>query len=172
MAVAQPKIGLFAGIFNKDGRLLIKRRGSGESLAGEWDLPGGGVEAYNNAKATDERIIGQELVREVMEEVGLKISIKFIVPMYPVVIKGGSDWAFLIYVGEVAEKPTKGETRWVSLDELNRLAKGPEGNRLVSGWGKRMHRLCLMAFILGPGFMFPFEAGMILNDKILASWVK
>ena len=131
----------------KEGKLLIRRRSPSVSLGGEWELPGGGIDADNISKALDERIIIQELSREVKEEVG--ISLPQILPMaamYPAVLKGGSDFAFAILVGIVGEEPTKGETKYVSPQELRELANGPERNRLVSGYGKRMCRLCLRLF--------------------------
>lgn len=143
-AVVQPTIGVFAGIFNEEGKLLLKKITSGR-FAGEWDLPGGGVSAVAASEALDERVIGEELARHVKEEVGISLSVAPVMPMYPAVLKGGGDWAFVIPV-EGFPEPTKGVTRYVSPQELRELAKGPEGNRLLSGWGKRMFRLCLMVF--------------------------
>jgi len=145
--VIQPKIGVFAGIFNEKGKLLVKRRPNDISSPGDWDLPGGGVDAEKAVQALDERIIGQELAREVEEETGIKIPPLSPMPaMYPAVIKGGGDWAFVILIGGLKQEPTKGEWKYVSPVELCQLADGPEGNRLVSGAGKRMHRLCLRIF--------------------------
>jgi 8-oxo-dGTP pyrophosphatase MutT (NUDIX family) len=129
----------------------LKRRTKEESLPGDWDLPGGAVEAENNAKAFDERIVGQELAREVMEEVGIGIAPEPgpMPAMFPAVVKGGNDWAFVIALG-FFDKPTKGETKFVSPQELKELAEGPLGNRLVSGLGKRMWRLSLQAFLHSP----------------------
>jgi ADP-ribose pyrophosphatase YjhB (NUDIX family) len=142
--VIQPKIGVFAGIFDEEGKLLVKRRPENISLPGDWDLPGGGVDAEKAIQALDERIIGQELAKEVEEETGIQIPPLSPMPaMYPAVIKGGSDWAFVILIGGLKQRPTKGEWKYVSPEELCQLAEGLEGNRLVSGPGKRMHRLCL-----------------------------
>jgi len=166
---ARPSIGLFAGIFNAEGKLLVKRRPQGISLAGEWDLPGGAVEEENNAKAFDERIIGEELAREVEEEVGLKISIDPMPAMFPAVLKGGKDWAFVIRVGTILKEPTKGESKYVSPDELKELVEGPAGNRIVSGWGKRMSRLALMAFIHGPNKEYARRASQLI-EEIQVAW--
>ena len=144
--VVQPTIGVFAGIFNQEGKLLLKKITSGR-LAGEWDLSGGGVDAQKASETLNEQIIGEELIRHIKEEVGISLSISPTValPMYPAVLKGGGDWAFVIPI-EGSPKPTKGETKFVSPQELRELAEGPEGNRLLSGWGKRMCRLCLQVF--------------------------
>jgi len=158
-AVIQPTIGLFAGIFNYKGKLLVRRRSLDiKSSPGEWELPGGGVDAVNASRALDERIVHEELNREVGEEVGLQLHPLIIPPgpMFPAILKGGGDWAFVIPFSIYTYGGTlKGETRWLSPDELEELAKGPERNRVVSGYGKRMHRLCLYAFLdcsARPGF--------------------
>jgi len=145
--IATPKIGLFGGLFDKTGKLLVKQRSSDESLPGDWDLPGGGVEATSNEAALDERVISEELLREIEEEIGLILPpLQRMPAMYPAVMKGGSDWAFAINLGLVEAVPTKGNWKYVSPKELATLANGPIGNRLVSGYGKRMHRLCLRLF--------------------------
>lgn len=161
---AKPSIGLFAGIFNEEGKLLVKRRPQGISLAGEWDLPGGGVGEENNAKALDERIVGEELAREVKEEVGIEISVDLMPAMFPAILKGGKDWAFVIPVGIVLKEPTKGEFKYVSPGELKELAEGPPGNRIVSGWGKRMSRLALKALVHSPNREYREQAGRYLAE--------
>ena len=47
-------IGLFGAIFNSEGKLLIKRRGANESLPGDWDLPGGGIEEEHVKQCLDD----------------------------------------------------------------------------------------------------------------------
>ncbi len=143
MTIAKPTIGVFGYLFDRKGELLLKRRGKDESLPGDWDLPGGGVEFEIALGALDERLVREELAREIKEETGIEIPLlQAMPPMYPAISKKGRDWAFGIMVGEV-EIPETENIRYVSLDELEELANGPIGNRLVSGVGKRMHRLCL-----------------------------
>jgi len=144
MVTIKPTIGVFAIIFNCEGKLLVKQRGEDESLPGDWDLPGGGVEESVCETAKDERVIGHEVAREVMEETGLDIA-DMIQPMpalYAAVLPA-RDWALATIIGIVEQAPTKGNYKYVSPEELLDLAEGPVGNRLVSGAGKRMHRLCL-----------------------------
>lgn len=165
-AVIQPTIGVFAGIFNKEGKLLLKKITSGR-FAGEWDLPGGGVDAITASKAQDERVVGEELARHVKDEVGMTISVEPMPPMYPAVLKGGGDWAFVIPIAQYAEAtpemgPVQGETKWVSPEELEELSRDPEGNRVLSGYGKRMHRLCLQTLTHSPNTDFQIRAREML----------
>ena len=155
MPTVKPTIGVFGGIFKSingltDGRLLVKRRGPDESLPGDWDLPGGAIEVDAAQITLDERLIFQELTREVAEEIGIDISIfgQAMPAMYPAVSKGGTDFAFAIIVGLI-DVPETENIRYVNLNELEALANGPVGNRLVSGPGKRMHRLCLRMLASG-----------------------
>ena len=141
MTTVRPTIGVFAGIFNHKGEILVKRREQDESL------PGGAVEAEICEKASSEIIIRHELAREIFEETGLEISNKIqIMPaMYPVVLPS-KDWAFGIIIGVVDDDPSIGEYEFISPQKLEELAVRPIGNRLVSGSGKRMHRLTLRMF--------------------------
>jgi 8-oxo-dGTP pyrophosphatase MutT (NUDIX family) len=144
MATIQLKI--YAGIFDTRGRLLLKRRQPGKSFPGDWDLPGGDVEAGNNDNSGDERIVWRELARKVKEEVGIKISCSLMPAMYPAITADGIDWFFVVIFMSIKDQSPNGEFAWVSFGDLNELAKRQIGNRLVSGWGKRMHRLCLRSF--------------------------
>ena len=163
---------MFAGIYNKEGKVLIKRRPEGISLPGDWDLPGGAVEEENTIKALDERIVGEELAREVKEEIGIDISVDYMPAMYPAVLREGKDWAFVIPIG-IYDSPGKGEEsqeiRYVSPKEVKELAENLQGNRIVSGWGKRMCRLILMALIHSPNEIYREEAKKYLQE-IHAGW--
>lgn len=157
-------VGLFGAIFNPEGKLLIKRRGANESLPGDWDLPGGGIEETYVKQCLDETIVLQELLREVREETGIVFYKNFpkMPAMYPAVIAGGSDWAFLINLGEVDQTPgPEYEHKFVDIDELEKLAEGPVGNRIVSG-KKRMYRLCMKALTFSP--KYSEEAELIMRQ--------
>lgn len=168
--VHKASIGLFGWIFNQEGKLLVKRRTSEESFPGDWDLPGGGVEEKASKEAKDERIVINELLREVEEETGLVFPRFTVMPaMFPAVIAGGSDWAFGIEIGRTGALPTKGSWRFISVKDLEDLTKGPVGDRLLSGPGKRMHRLCLAGFSQGPNLEYLEEAREKLH-KIWNSW--
>ncbi len=166
-AVINPTIGGFVAIFTPKGKLVLKQIEEGK-FAGEYDLPGGGIRVEACSKASDERVIAKEIEREVMEEIGLEIKLPQPLKMIPVMLKGGGDIGFLVLAELQSVKPklTKGNIKLVLFQELEELVDGPPGNRLLSGRGNRMHRLCLIGFEqLVPIANDSIEAGKIL-DKI------
>jgi hypothetical protein len=150
-ATLQPTIGVFAGIFDTKGRILLVKIETG-SLTGEWDLPGGGVDAEKAKEALTERFLLGELEREIEEETGISLRLRIEASpiLWPALLKGGDDMALPIMVGVVKSKPTKGTTQFVSFGALQRLAEGPRGNRLLGGSGGRMHRLVLRLLSRSP----------------------
>ena len=167
-AVVQPTIGVFGGCYemstpsNPGGGVLIKQIETGK-FAGEWDLPGGGIDAEKASQAPDERIFWEELARHLKEEIGISVPITSKSQILtPAVLKGGGDWAFPIVVGTVP-KPSKGITRFVDPREATELARGPEGNRILSGEGKRMHRLILRLLCHSPNQKYSEEAKKLLE---------
>lgn len=150
-ATLQPTIGVFAGIFDTKGRILLEKIDTGQ-FAGEWDLLGGGVDAEKAKEAADEQFLLQELAREVKEETGisLRLQIGTSPVLWPALLKGGEDLALPIVVGVVKDKPVKGTTQFASFSTVQRLAKGPRRNRLLGGYGGRMHRLVLRLFSHSP----------------------
>lgn len=152
-----PTIGVFGGILSlKTGKLLLRKRQKPESSPGNWELPGGAAEESDKVPY---HYLTKELLREIGEEVGmddsLGIHIDAMPPMYALLFKGpnGFDLAMVTFI-PTWDGPTKGETKWVDVKELNTLAreyqsadkeKDIEGKGLVSGWGKRMHCMALQA---------------------------
>jgi 8-oxo-dGTP pyrophosphatase MutT (NUDIX family) len=166
-------IGLFAGIFDENGKVLLRKRKREDPdipcpYEGDWELPGGTLEEENIWKAKDERIISEELAREIKEEMGITIQISFMPAMYPAVSiskeKRRIDFAFVIPIGTIKEEPTKGENIYVSPEELRELAERPEGQQLVSGWGKRMCRMALVALSHSPNPQYQKEAEKMLAE--------
>lgn len=106
--IASPTISVYAGMFfpesekykTDSGKLILHRRPSGVSFPGDWELLGGGISAEINGQADDERIIGKELNRIISEKTSfaLEVEIEHMPPMHPAVLKGGSDWAFVVPV--------------------------------------------------------------------------
>jgi hypothetical protein len=156
--VASPTISVYAGMFfpqnskyGSSGKLVLHRRPDNVKFAGDWELLGGGISAKAFSHANDERVIRKELAKIISEKVNfsLEIELDHMPQMYPAVIKGGSDCAFVVsaWTNEMGLSIfSEDNFKLVSPQELLELANGPEGNRLLSGYGKRMHRLALKAF--------------------------
>lgn len=174
--VASPTISVYAAMFfpyrkegENSGKLILHKRSANGSFPGEWELLGGGISAEANSHAEDERIIGKELNRIISEKTSFswEIEIEHMPPMHSAVIKGGTDWAFVVPV-----RTNKigfavfgmYDIILVSPQELLGLARGPEGNRLLGGYGKRMHRLSLTAFRYSPVKGYKKEAGKMLKE--------
>jgi 8-oxo-dGTP diphosphatase len=60
-------------LIDTDGRVLLAQRPEGKSLAGLWEFPGGKVEEGESPEET--------LIREVLEELGVKIEKACISPL-------------------------------------------------------------------------------------------
>jgi 8-oxo-dGTP diphosphatase len=60
-------------LVDPDGRVLLARRPPGKPLAGLWEFPGGKVEAGETPEAA--------LIRELEEELGIKIAGKCLAPL-------------------------------------------------------------------------------------------
>jgi len=164
-AVLQPKIGVFAGIFDKMGRILLTKVDSGQ-YKGEWSLPGGGVEAENSKDAIDERFLLFELLREIEEETGLQIPLNFnkCTVIWPTLLKGGYDLAIPILIGVVNDNPSKGEFIYASFKNVQNLANESPKKRLLDGSGKRMHRMVLRLLSHGPNETYQDQAQQILKS--------
>jgi ADP-ribose pyrophosphatase YjhB (NUDIX family) len=115
-----------AVIKDTGGRLLlIKRRN--EPGAGLWSLPGGRIEPAE----TDE----QAVVREILEETGLLVSVG---PLVGAVERPGRDgavvdirdYAAFVAGGELAAGDDAADARWVTPDQLRRME---EAGQLTDG---------------------------------------
>jgi len=173
-------VGVFAGILNVDGKLLLRRRTlpeeeksliSDKTVKRDWELPGGIVEQEEMLAASDEKGLIEALKREIKEELGLEIELFLPLQVFPVVLakeisgRITSDIAFLIVVqhGQWSGEPT-GKIRWVDPWDLKELAENPPGEQLLSGWGKRMCRMALIALKHSPVLMFSTKARKLLAE--------
>jgi len=180
-----PTVGVFAGILNQDGGLLLRRRTlpeeeksliSGKTIKRDWELPGGIAEQEEMLVASNERGLISALKREVREELGLEIDVSLPLQTFPVVLakelapgKVANDIAMLIIVQPERWKGVPGgETMWVTPPVLEALAKKPAGEQLLSGWGKRMHRMSLIALSYSPNEDFRRQAQETL-EKIYSA---
>lgn len=170
MAKLKATIGVTVGIFDGEGRLLLRRRKEHDSITdkdyyGCWELPVVAVQE------TDANIIpyddlSRELVRGVKVETGFTISVNPMPPFYPVMFKndkGEYDVAMVTPMCVQLEKEsTENEIIFVCPFDLYKLATEyvpvkkdkdgrvlQEGRGLVSGLGKRMYCMALKAFETG-----------------------
>ena len=162
MAKLKTTVGVAAGIFNTEGKLLLRRRIEHDSITGIdyygcWELPVVAVQTQRQ-KSIPYNYLVLELIRGIKAEVGISIRI-FVDPMpafYPVMLKFKNekkgkyeyDLAMItpIYAGDVAAsvsgQDVGGEVIFVSPEELNNLAreykpakKNKEGKIIESGKG-------------------------------------
>ena len=155
----RPKtIGGFAGLLFEDGDLLLQIRTEKGSVFGpddekyrfNWELSGGKVEETNVMKALTLEVLTKNIAREVREELGIRI-ISF--PRRPAIYlatyvneeRGVNDWALTVPIFQECwkmPKKLKREIIKVNTDKLTELANNHPGKgQLVSGFGKRMHRM-------------------------------
>lgn len=172
-------IGVFAGILREDGRLLLRKRIlpeekksiTGKEAKRDWELPGGAVEGTEAFTIGHEGVFIEALKREVKEELGLEIELPLMSAMYPAVFvkrlpdREIKDAAFVMIVQPSQwQGQPRGIVTWVSPDELRELAERKPGNRLISGWGKRMCRMALMVLSHSPNEEFAKRAIEYLKE--------
>lgn len=102
-----------AGVWLRDGEVLLARRKQGGDMGGRWELPGGKCEGGESA--------AHALVREFQEELGLSVKVgpECASTMFR---HGGKDHqvsAFMVYPqGEIQFMAEHDELKWFSLKEL------------------------------------------------------
>ena len=169
----QPKadvnIGLFGAVLDFEKGLLLKQRTFGK-YAGEWDLPGGALTIMKASAAQNERIVGEVLREYIKNQTGLEIEIDSMPPLYPAVLAGGTDWAFVALITKWWGEPGEG-TMWVVPSKFRELAEGPEGARILSGFSKRMSRLCLRPQVSRDNFNRSHrQEAIVMLQEIQANW--
>lgn len=195
MAKLKTTVGVAAGIFNSEGKLLLRRRVEHDSITGIdyygcYELPVVAV-LETEQESIPYDYLCQELMRGVREELGVIISVDPMPAFYPVMFKGpqGYDLAMitLILPKDVAVatpgEDIKGEIIFVLPQELNDLARKyvpakkdkegiiiEPGKGLLSGFGKRQHCMAMKAFSIACiNRTYQGEAESTLK-KIQESW--
>lgn len=181
-----PTRGIYAGVMDPDtGKLLLMRRTKttsiipGVSFRGNWELPGGAVMASDEKSVPYDYHL-KELTRLLQEKTGILSVVRGLPFMYSVFFKGpaGYDEASVIPL-TLSEKPTIGDTIYVSPYELRALAEdfepadektGKSGKGILSGKGKRMHCMALAALSHSPNQDFVRQA-MSMLQMITETWL-
>lgn len=108
----------------RDGRVLAARRSAPRELAGQWEFPGGKVEAGESERAA--------LMRECREELGVDIVPGERLAEAP--IRPGLVlrlYRATLLTGEPAALQDHDELRWLALDELESVAWLPADRPLL-----------------------------------------
>ena len=158
----KPKtIGVNNGFLTKDGRLLLQLRTTEswmgkllkKSYKGQWELNDGGFEVENIEEELTLPFLKEKAIENARKKLGINVTIPEDPHMYLTVYenkdKGILDWAIMFPIPpKYWELPKKllRNIMLVDVDGLNDLANRSEGKgSLVSGWGKRQHRMGLGA---------------------------
>lgn len=185
-------LGIYLGILNPAiGSLCLTRRNEehsiipGKSFKGCYELPGGAVleaenPSYDHPYKELKRLVKEKIGPEILSGGPKTLSVFGLLPSYMMLLKktdGTYDLAMVIPF-EAPIHPFVGDTKWVSTEQLNQLArdfvqadpkKGIEGKGLLSGYGKRMHCMALAALTFSPNREYAKEAKKTLA-KIQKSW--
>lgn len=120
-------IKVVAGILKKDDKILIARKREGKPLAGLWEFPGGKIEQDETPE--------ESLVRELMEEMEIKISVKGYVGKSIYDYGNGKVVELLGYTAEIIEGDIvltdHDKYIWVTLSEINNYNLAPADTPLV-----------------------------------------
>jgi len=129
---ARPIVGVGGVVIDTDRVLLVKR--AHPPLAGEWSLPGGGVEVGETLEAA--------VVREVREETGLDVTVGALVELldrihldddrrveYHFVI---ADYLCGVVGGSLAADSDAADARWVTEAELETFRLSEKARHVIA----------------------------------------
>lgn len=115
-------------LIGPDDRVLLQQRPPGRSLAGLWEFPGGKIEASETPE--------HALIREVQEELGIKIDVADLQPAgFASEPLGERHLVLLLYAarrwrGE-AQALEASAIRWTRIDEMRTLPMPPADVPLI-----------------------------------------
>jgi 8-oxo-dGTP diphosphatase len=117
-----------AALADPQGQVLLQRRPAGKAMAGLWEFPGGKVEEGERPEAA--------LVRELAEELGIRVEEEALVPAaFASADNGGRHMLLLLYLCRRWEGvPTALDAEalgWVSPQEMEKLAMPPADRPLI-----------------------------------------
>ena len=140
-----------AGIAERDGRILVARRGASDRRwHGLWEFPGGKVEPREHP--------AEALKREWDEELGADISVGPLLPLPHSGMAGDRHFVVIGFEVEIAteerhwrlHQPSIDETRWLYPHEIWRLELMPSGPTLLSGLQAFREDACPACGVCGP----------------------
>ena len=163
----RPKtIGVDNGFLTMEGKLLLQIRTTqswmgqvlGKSYEGLWELNDGAVQEKNILKALTLPVLKAQAIENAQKKLGISMTVPENPAMYLTIYenkeKGILDWAVTFPIPpEYWQMPKEllRDVMLVDVEGLNDLASRPEGKgQLVSGWGKRQHRMGLGTLFYSP----------------------
>ena len=121
-------IKVVAAILQNDDKIIIAKKKEGKPLAGFYEFPGGKVEEGENPE--------DSLVRELMEEMSIKVTVKDYVGKSIYDYGNGKVIELLGYTAEIIEGDIvltdHDEYRWVTLEEVCNYNIAPADIPLIS----------------------------------------
>ena len=121
-------IKVVAAILEKEDKILIAKKREGKPLAGLWEFPGGKIEK--------DEIPEESLVRELMEEMDIKVKVKDYVGES--IYDYGNDKIISLkgFKAEIIEGEIKltdhDEYKWITIDEINNYNLAPADIPLIN----------------------------------------
>ncbi len=118
-----------AALVDEERRILVQKRPQGKPLAGLWEFPGGKIEAGESPE--------DALVRELQEELDIKVSPSALVPFtFASERLGDSHLLLMLYLVEqwegVPQPLAADRLRWCTIEELATLEMPPADVPLVA----------------------------------------
>lgn len=113
---------------DRDRRMLVQQRPEGTQMAGLWEFPGGKVESAETPEAA--------LVRELLEELGIRVEPSDLAPMtFASEPLGNRHLLLLLYKCSAWQGSPEAlhakAIRWVSLEEMRALPMPPADAPLI-----------------------------------------
>jgi len=114
-----------AGLFRKNGKVLLVRRPFNKRRGGLWEFPGGKVEKGETLE--------EAIKRELSEELGVEVKVKKLLDKIRHRYPEGEIELYLLEVESEEEPKLKEaiEEKWVDLEEAERLELCPADKKLL-----------------------------------------